>query len=132
MASDNRVGVRDLKIVLKNSSVKLSERTISPFHFAERSYDPVSGVRSIHLDEFAAADLRGVVVVGERDAQLASLHVDCGLQKNTCYNIIDTDLEFDMPPSSDFLPTLNFFPPMVSMSHSLPTVNLLVTLAFFG
>lgn len=37
---------------------------------------------SVYLDELVSADLRGVVVVGEGCAQLASLHVHSGLKKH--------------------------------------------------
>lgn len=60
-----------------------------------------------YLNEFASADLRGVVVVGEGHAQLASFQVHSGLEiqgfnllesliiifSNVC-EVFDTDLEF--------------------------------------
>lgn len=85
-----------------------------------------------YLNEFASADLRGVVVVGEGHAQLASFQVHSSL-KTQGFNLLGslTFIIFQMSANS-LIPTLNFFPPIVSMSHSLPMVKVLVTLAFVG
>lgn len=40
----------------------------------------MTSVLTAYLDEFASADLRGVVVVGEGHAQLASFHEHGGLK----------------------------------------------------
>lgn len=91
----------------------------------------MTSVLTAYLDEFASADLRGVVVVGEGHAQLASFHEHGGL-KTRCSSAGVLASPRIYTRVSALLPTLNFFLPMVSMSHSLPMVKVLVTLASVG
>lgn len=87
-----------------------------------------------YLDELAPADLGGVVVVGEGDAQLASVHGHSGLRgKRHRKRVESRSWRLTPCPVARLLrPTLNFFPPMVSMSLSWPMVKVLVTLASLG
>lgn len=87
----------------------------------------------VYLDELASADLRGVFVFGEGHAQLASLHVHGGLKTHSGYiTRTRASNSWWSQVRSGRSSTLNFFPPTVSMSHSLSMVNSLETLVLAG